>query len=70
MMDQVLALTFWLVLASLGTALVMGVMVIGDLVYFWHFTLVNSLGGLIDIYNEEVGGATVRITIPRSRLTS
>ena len=37
---------------------------------FLAFTLVNSLGGQIDIYNEEVGGATVRITIPRSRLTS
>ena len=37
---------------------------------FLAFTLVNSLGGQIDIYNEEVGGATVRITIPRWRLTS
>ena len=37
---------------------------------FLAVTLVNSLGGQIDIYNEEVGGATVHITIPRERLTS
>ena len=36
---------------------------------FLAFTLVNSLGGLIEIYNEEVGGAAVHITIPRERLT-
>ena len=37
---------------------------------FLAVTLVNSLGGQIDIYNEEVGGAAVHITIPRERLTS
>ena len=37
---------------------------------FLAATLVNSLGGQIDIYNEEVGGAAVHITIPRERLTS
>ena len=37
---------------------------------FLAFTLVNSLGGQIDIYNEEVGGAAVRITIPREKLSS
>ena len=30
----------------------------------------NSLGGQIEIYNEEVGGAAVHITLPRERLTS
>ena len=37
---------------------------------FLAVTLVNSLGGEIDIYNEEVGGAAIHITIPRERLTS
>jgi two-component system sensor histidine kinase RegB len=37
---------------------------------FLAVTLVNSLGGQIEIYNEEVGGAAVHITIPRERLTS
>ena len=37
---------------------------------FLAVTLVNSLEGQIDIYNEEVGGAAVHITIPRERLTS
>ena len=33
-------------------------------------TLVNSLGGKIDIYNEDIGGAAIHITIPREKLTS
>jgi len=37
---------------------------------FLAVTLVNSLGGQIDIYNEEIGGAAIHITIPRERLTS
>ena len=37
---------------------------------FLAVTLVNSLGGQIEIYNEEVGGAAVHITLPRERLTS
>ena len=37
---------------------------------FLAVTLVNSLGGEIDIYNEEIGGAAIHITIPRERLTS
>ena len=37
---------------------------------FLALTLVNSLGGQIDIYNEEIGGAAIHITIPRERLTS
>ena len=37
---------------------------------FLAVTLVNSLGGQIDIYNEEVGGAAVHITIPRDSLTN
>ena len=37
---------------------------------FLAVTLVTSLGGQIDIYNEEVGGAAIHITIPRERLTS
>ena len=37
---------------------------------FLAVTLVNSLGGKIDIYNEEVGGAAIHITVPRERLTS
>ncbi len=37
---------------------------------FLAVTLVNSLGGQIEIYNEEVGGAAVHITLPRESLTS
>ena len=37
---------------------------------FLAVTLVNSLGGKIDIYNEDIGGAAIHITIPREKLTS
>ena len=37
---------------------------------FLAVTLVNSLGGQIDIYNEEIGGAAVHITLPRESLTN
>lgn len=36
---------------------------------FLAVALVNNLGGQIDIYNEDAGGAAVQIIIPREKLT-